>query len=405
MPVIDRIKYDGPPQNLVGEERQWLVYRFPGEDLVLGAQLIVNASQEAVFYYTGQILDSFGAGRHTLNKGNLPLVQHILNIPFGFRTPFTSEVYFINKTSKLDMKWGTSAPFHVQDPKFGILIGLRAFGQFGIKIKDSKKFLVEIIGVLGSSDLVDHRVVSRYFKGLLTTRIKDTIANSVINSKLSIFDITASIDLISETCKKRVVEEFDKFGIEVVNFFIESINVPNEDILRLRDILERKAEFTQIGDERYVTMRQLDVLEKLAGNPGDGGSGMGIGAGLGAGVATGKVIGEMFRNIKPEAPVKNKNICPNCGYENLPEVVFCGKCGNKLAKDKKVCPNCSKENSPETAYCAFCGKLIQSNVKTTACPECNYENTVDAIYCGKCGIKLKKSGSRPKTKGTNKKNK
>ncbi len=398
MSVIDRIKYDGPLQYLAGEERQWLVYRFPGEDLVLGAQLIVNASQEAIFYYTGQVLDSFGPGRYTLKKGNLPLVQHILNIPFGFRTPFTSEVYFVNKISKLDMKWGTSTPFHVQDPKFGILIALRAFGQFGIKIIDSKKFLVEIIGVLGSTDLVDHRVVSRYFKGLLTTRIKDTIANSVINNKLSIFDITASIDSISETCKKRVVEEFDKFGIKVVNFFIESINVPNEDIVRLRDILERKAEFTQIGDDRYVTMRQLDVLEKLASNPGEGGSGMGIGAGLGAGVVTGKVLGEMFRGTKSEASAKIKNICTNCGYENSPEVVFCGKCGNKIAKDKIICPNCSKENSPGALYCAFCGKSIQSNLKIITCPKCGKENSGGAIFCQFCGNSLSKKKAKPKTK-------
>ena len=403
MPVIDRIKYDGPPQNFTGEEKQWLAYKFPGETLVLGGQLIVNASQEAIFYYTGQALDSFGPGRHTLDKGNLPLVQAYINIPFGFRTPFTSEVYFINKTSKLDMKWGTSAPFHVQDPKFEILIALRAFGQFGIKIKDSKKFLVEIIGVLGNNDLVDHRVVSRYFRGLLITKIKDTIANSVINNKLSIFDITASIDSISELCKKRVVDEFNRFGIEVVNFFIESINVPSEDIQRLRDIMERKAAFTQIGDERYLVMRQLDVLEKLAGNPGEGGSGMGIGAGLGAGIASGKILGEMFKDIRPEASsAKGKIICPDCNYENQPGVVFCGKCGNKLFKEKKVCPNCSKENSPEVLYCAFCGKLIQAGTAANICPKCNYENAIGAGYCGKCGIKLEEPESGKKTKGKNK---
>jgi len=360
MAIIDRIKYDGPPQEFIGEEKQWLVYKFPGEDLVVGAQLIVNASQEAIFYYTGQALDSFGPGRHTLNKGNLPLVQAYVNIPFGFRTPFTSEVYFVNKISKLDMKWGTSAPFHVQDPKFEILIALRAFGQFGIKIDDSKKFLVEIIGALGGSSLVDHRIVSRYFKGLLTTKIKDTIASSVINNKLSIFDITASIDLISEICKKRVVDEFDRFGIKVVNFFIESINVPNTDIMRLRDILERKAEFTQIGDERYVLMRQLDVLEKLASNPGEGGSGMGIGAGLGAGVATGKVIGEMMKKMSDvNQPKTESSICPSCGSNILPGSVFCSKCGQKILKGRKSCPNCKKENPDEAVFCQYCGKSLK----------------------------------------------
>lgn len=395
MALINRIKYDGPPQGYYGEEKKWLVYKFPGENFVLGAQLIVNASQEAIFYYTGQVLDSFGAGRHTLSKGNLPLLQTYANIPFGYKTPFTSEVYFINKASKLDMKWGTSTPFHIQDPKFGILIALRSFGQFGVKISDSKKFLTEITGVLGDHDLVDHRIVSNFFRGLLTTKIKDTIANSVIKNKLSIFDITASIDLISEECKKRVEKEFDRFGIEVVNFFIESINVPNEDIKRLRDILERKAEFTQIGDERYLVMRQLDVLEKLAANPGEGGTGMGLGAGLGAGVVTGKTMGEMFSGIKSESDKKSKITCPNCGYENILNAAFCNKCGKKLIEDKKLCPNCSGENLVDSVFCNFCGKPLEENKKANICPKCKYENAAMAMFCGQCGEKLKKtSGSK-----------
>jgi membrane protease subunit (stomatin/prohibitin family) len=403
MVISNRIKYDGPPQNFTGEERQWLVYKFPGEDFVLGGQIIVNASQEAIFYYTGQVLDTFGPGRHTLKRANLPLVQRFVNIPFGFKTPFTSEVYFINKTSKLDMKWGTSTPFHVQDPKFEILIALRAFGQFGIKIKDSKKFLVEIIGVLGNSDLVDHRVVSRYFKGLLLTKIKDTIASSVIKDKLSIFDITASIDMISEMCKKKIVEEFDRFGIEVVNFFVESINVPAEDIQKLRDIMERKAEFTQIGDERYLIMRQLDVLEKLASNPGEGGSGMGIGAGLGAGIASGKILGEMFKDMNQGfSATKDKIICPNCNFVNPEGVIFCGKCGSKLLSNKIICPYCHKENTDNVEFCGYCGKPLKQKQAINICPKCNYENASTALFCVKCGNKLVKSKS---TKKSGKKNK
>ncbi|MDD5659710.1 MAG: SPFH domain-containing protein [Actinomycetota bacterium] len=403
MAVINRIKYDGPPQGYFGEEKKWLVYKFPGENFVLGTQLIVNASQEAIFYYIGQVLDSFGAGRHTLSKGNLPLLQAYVNIPFGFKTPFTSEVYFMNKASKLDMKWGTSTPFHIQDPKFGILIALRSFGQFGVKISDSKKFLIEIIGALGDHDLVDHRIVSIFFKGLLTTKIKDTIANSVIKNKLSIFDITASIDMISEECKSRVEKEFDRFGIEVVNFFIESINVPNEDVKRLRDILERKAEFTQIGDERYLVMRQLDVLEKLAANPGEGGTGMGLGAGLGAGAVTGKTMGEMFSGIRSESAKKSKSNCPNCGYENIFDATFCNKCGKRLIEDKKLCPNCSKENLSSAVFCSFCGKPLEENKKANICPKCKYENATEAIFCGKCGEKLiKTTNGRSKISKKNK---
>ena len=40
--IIDRIKYDGDPNELV--------WKFPYDNLSIGAQLIVNESQEAIFY-------------------------------------------------------------------------------------------------------------------------------------------------------------------------------------------------------------------------------------------------------------------------------------------------------------------------------------------------------------------
>jgi len=307
MAIIDRIKYDGPSQFLPGEDKQWLIYKYPGENFVVGSHLIVNEAQEAAFYFRGEVLDIFGPGDHILTEANLPILKAFVNLPFGNKTPFPAEIYFINKISKLDLKWGTATPFQVQDPKFGLIIDVRAFGLIGIKVKESRTFLKEIVGVLANNDLIDHTIVTKYFKGLIAAKIKDTIANLIINDKLSIFDITASIDSISTKCKERVSDEFNKFGLDVVNLFIESINIPPNDVANLKSILEKKAEFTQIGDERYVVMRQLDVLEKLAANPGEGGTGMGLGAGLGAGMASGNIIGQMVSGIGNKSkPAKDK---------------------------------------------------------------------------------------------------
>ena len=361
MAIIDRIKYDGPSQFLTGEDKQWLIYKYPGENFVIGSQLIVNAGQEAAFYYTGEVLDIFGPGNHTLTKGNLPILKAFVNIPFGNRTPFPAEVNFINKISKFDLKWGTTTPFQVQDPKFGLIIDVRSYGLLGIKVKDSRNFLREIVGVLANSDLIDHKIVTKYFKGLLATKIKDVIANLIINNKLSIFDITASIDSISSTCKERISGELDRFGLDAINLFIESINIPPNDVIKLKSILEKKAEFTQIGDERYLIMRQLDVLEKLAANPGQGGAGMGLGAGLGAGMASGSILGKMVSEIGSTSK-STKDItkikCQNCNFDNSPGSKFCGKCGNSLQKEQLICPDCGKENQTDLLFCSFCGKQL-----------------------------------------------
>ena len=150
MALIDRIKYDGPPVGPTGEQIPWLVFKFPSEELVLGSQLIVNKSQEGVFFKGGNALDVFGPGRHTLSTANLPLLKKLVNLPFGGKTPFTAEVYFVNKVAKLDMKWGTSDPFQVTEPRYNIIVRVRSFGRLGIKISDSRNFVTQIVGALHS---------------------------------------------------------------------------------------------------------------------------------------------------------------------------------------------------------------------------------------------------------------
>jgi membrane protease subunit (stomatin/prohibitin family) len=97
MNIIDRVKYDGPSDVFA--------WRWPHDGLVWGTQVIVNQSQQAVFYKDGKTLDVLDPGRHTLKTANIPLLEHIINIPFGNETPFAAEIYFVNNAVNLDLKW------------------------------------------------------------------------------------------------------------------------------------------------------------------------------------------------------------------------------------------------------------------------------------------------------------
>ena len=55
----------------------------------------------------GQALDLFGPGRYTLETQNIPALGKYLNRTTGDKTPFHCEVYFINKTEQMSIKWGT----------------------------------------------------------------------------------------------------------------------------------------------------------------------------------------------------------------------------------------------------------------------------------------------------------
>ena len=126
MAVIDVVKYDGNDDEFV--------WKYPSEDLRLGTQLVVKTAQTAFFVRGGKILDQFEPGTETLKSGNIPLLNKLVNIPFGGDSPFQAEVWFVNLISKLDNKWGTPTPIQLEDPKYGIVIPVRAFGQFGLKI-------------------------------------------------------------------------------------------------------------------------------------------------------------------------------------------------------------------------------------------------------------------------------
>jgi membrane protease subunit (stomatin/prohibitin family) len=383
---IDRIKYDGPPPTPTGEQTPWLVYKFPYENLVMGSQLIVNQSQEVLFFRDGRALDTFGPGSHTLSTDNLPLLQKIVNLPFGGKTPFTAEIYFINKVAKLDMKWGTTEPIQVVEPRYNIIVNVRGFGQFGIKIADSRNFVTQIVGTLHGDQISDYQRVSSYFKGLVLTKIKDTIADLIVNKKISVFDITTYLNSISTQCEENVSSEFNRFGIEVLNFFIESINIPEEDIAKLREILETRTEFEVLGDQRYTRKRSFDVLEKAASNPETGGvvgAGMGLGMGLGAGAVAGGVFGNVAKEMNA-TPSEQKIKCPGCGFENPAGAKFCSNCGAELGTQPIICPKCKKENPSGSKFCVNCG----ASLVKIKCPKCSFENQPGAKFCSNCGNKL-----------------
>ena len=366
--------------------REWLVYRYPGESFVAGTQLIVGEGQVAVFVKGGQALDYFTAGTHTLSTSNIPLLQGFINLPFGGKTPFTAELYFINKTSKLDMNWGTVDPIQLIDPKYNIKLRIRAFGQFGMKVDDYRVFLTELIGAMNPLEVVSYEKMLNYFKGVLVMKIKSLIAQAIIKNKVSALEISASIDEISTFCKEEISSEFNRFGLKVVNFYVQSINFPDEDFEEINDILRDKASFDIIGDQRYVTKRSFDTMETAAGNEGGvAGAFVGAGVGLGAGLGVGGAMAGIASNMNTAAVQQSKNRCPKCGHENDEGVAFCGECGNRLTPAKINCPECGQQVADDVKFCTFCGASMAKNL---TCKNCNTENDLGTKFCKNCGTKL-----------------
>ena len=140
MAIIDRIKWDGSPDILA--------WKFPSQDLSTWSQLIVNETQDAFLVSGGIYEGPFGPGQHQLTTENLPILRDLMGLVFGGQSPFSAEVWFVNKIISLDVKWGTPDPIQLKDPLYDLMIPVRAFGQYGVKVVDSKKFLLKLVGTL-----------------------------------------------------------------------------------------------------------------------------------------------------------------------------------------------------------------------------------------------------------------
>ncbi|MHA7965896.1 SPFH domain-containing protein [Paenibacillus sp. CAU 1782] len=362
------------------------MFRYPGDSFVHGAQLIVGEGQIAVLVKGGKALEYFSAGTYTLSTKNIPLLKSIVNLPFGKKTPFSVEIFFINRTAKLDILWGTSDPVSLIDPKYNVRLRVRAFGQLGIRVEDFRVFLTELIGTLGDHEVVKYDSMIQYFKGLTVTKVKTVISSTVIKEKISVLEIAPLLEEISDNIEANIAGEFERFGLSVVNFNVSSINFPDEDFDIINKILGEKASFDIIGDNRYNIKRSFDVMESAAGSDGGGltAAGIGIGLGTSAGLAVGGTLaGAAGGILHPPSPL-NTNPCSSCGTANDPDSKFCGNCGDKLGKKQVECGACGNDVDIGTKFCPECGN---SMLKKT-CAGCGHENGPEVKFCSECGGKL-----------------
>lgn len=134
----------------VDDTRDTMVWRFEreGHEIKYGAKLTVREGQSAVFIHEGQLADVFTPGLYMLETNNMPIMTTLNHWDHRFKSPFKSEIYFINTTRFSNLKWGTKNPIMVRDPEFGPT-RIRAFGTYTIRVSDPARFLVEIVGTDG----------------------------------------------------------------------------------------------------------------------------------------------------------------------------------------------------------------------------------------------------------------
>lgn len=294
MAIIDVVKYE--------QQEGVIVHKFPSCDLRWGSRLVVYPGQMAFFVKGGTVCDKFSDGTYTLKTNNVPLLNKIVNLPYGSDSPFQADVWFVNLLQRLNLKWGTETPIQLEDPKYDIIVPVRAHGQYGFKVSDAEKFVFTLVG---NMPYFDETQLQSYFRGLLLTRLTSIISQKIINDKISVLEIPTRLQDISAYCEEELAPFFAEYGVEIMLFNIISINIPEDDA-SLNEIKKAKnlsARLKIAGRENYKMERSFDVMDKAAANEsGTGAAFINAGLGLGASLNMGKQMGEQLMPNSGDVP-------------------------------------------------------------------------------------------------------
>ena len=387
--IAEVIKYEG--------DNSTFIWKHPSEDFNSLTQLIVHESQEAIFFMNGQALDLFGPGRYTLETQNIPKIGKILNRTTGGETPFHCEVYFINKTEQMAIKWGTDSKVQYIEPTYGFPISIGASGEMSLRAEDSRKLLLKLVG---TENFLGREKLTSFFKAFLMTRVKSYIAQVMKANAINIFEIDESLTTFSENIKTLLIPDFAGYGVVLEHFFVTNIVKPDGDrqyekfkelyFRQYADIAEAKlrqqtavidaqteaqktvidsqAQATKRAQEGYTYQQErgFDVAQEVARNEAVGqftNMGVGFGTMAGVGGAVGGMVGGMMNDtmnaaMNPERQTvvqqASGGFCENCGAKLLPGAAFCEECGTPVA-DNSICKNCGYTFERPGKFCPKCG--------------------------------------------------
>jgi membrane protease subunit (stomatin/prohibitin family) len=221
-----------------------------------GSSLRVKDGELAVFVYKqkdGTLQDFIhGPFDQTIKTANFPILSSIVGLAFGGASPFQAEIYFINLSGNIQLKFGIPW-FDVADPRFlDFSVPVAARGTITFNITDYQGFIK--LNRLINFELED---LNKQIKDAVAKYTKAIISNTPSDKQIPVIQLDRRLLEINEQIAAYLGPRLQNdFGVNLKALDLSTIEIDKES--------QGYAELRKVTAEQVtkVTEAQNDILIK-----------------------------------------------------------------------------------------------------------------------------------------------
>jgi membrane protease subunit (stomatin/prohibitin family) len=271
-----------------------------GDEIKNASKLIVGPGQGCMFVYEGRVEGVFSEpGLYELHTANRPFFTTLAKFMQNFQSEHKVGIYFYRSAKILNLKWGTESLIKYEDPTYKFPVGLRAFGNYSMRILDARAFFQQIVA--GNTPFVSDQI-----RQPLNARLVQPLSDFFAEAGYTYTQIDPNREEIAKALSAKLAQEFTDLGFLLEDFRIQGTSFDEDTMRRINRIADVNAEAqaARAAGVSYAQLQQLEALREAAKNQGTGGAGMAMAVGMNMAGAVIPAVAAQAAHEDPAAKLK-----------------------------------------------------------------------------------------------------
>jgi membrane protease subunit (stomatin/prohibitin family) len=358
-----------------------IVFKWPDINIRRYARAIVNADEMALFVNTGQVVQTLGPGRHQIDANELPGLGSIIDHVSGGNA-YRAELYFVGTREYTSFRFGGRID-DVQDPRSGLVVTLRVFGDYALRVSDPVRLITNLTATV---DVSDNERIAGWVSDQLLKVLRTNVTTQIIRNGWPILGLMAYSADIEQSAIETGNGQLAAYGIELTRMGNFDINLKPEDEQQLKQ-LAKDTSYSQLagGFQQYAAGEMALGAGQGMAQGGGATEGAFLAAGFGMASAFGAAQQQAaMQQHPPQGPYGQGQPAPGGqpGPGGQPPQQAAPA---PAAPAGTVCASCQAANPAGAKFCMGCGQQLAPAV--VHCAECGTELPAGARFCAQCGTR------------------